>query len=105
MLSLLLTNYYQSGAIPIVGGGFDASIGKAEAGDDVNTFGGSGIGRRNARRQLLIQWILENGFLVQNRLDRKLFGEDNWTCCKAFDSCLVHKNLIFTNPKLIIMDS
>ena len=32
------------------------------------------------------------------------FGEV-FGAVKAFDSCLVHINLIFTNPKLIIMDS
>ena len=79
LLNLLLANCRQSGAIPIIGGDFNASIGEAQAGDDVNTFGNSGIGRRNARGQLLMQWVLENGLLVQNRLDHKLLGEDSWT--------------------------
>ena len=105
LLNLLLTNCRQSGAIPIIGGDFNASIGEAQAGEDVNTFGGSGIGRRNARGQLLMQWVLENGFLVQNRLDHKLLGEDSWTCCRTFDSSLVQIDFIFTTPKLIIMDS
>ena len=38
LLNLLLTNCRQSGAIPIIGGDFNASIGEAQAGDDVNTF-------------------------------------------------------------------
>ena len=95
LLDLLLTNCRQSGAIPIIGGDFNASIGEAQA----------GIGRRNARGQLLMQWVLENGLLVQNRLDHKLVGEDSWTCCRAFDSSLVQIDFIFTSPKLIIMDS
>ena len=105
LLNLLLTNCRQSGAIPIIGSDLNASIGEAQAGDDVNTFGGSGIGRRNARGQLLMQWVLENGLLVQNRLDHKLLGEDSWTCCRTFDSSLVQIDFIFPSPKLIIMDS
>ena len=105
LLNLLLANCRQSGAIPIIGGDFNASIGEAQAGDDGNTFGNSGIGRRNARGQLLMQWVLENGLLVQNRLDHKLLGEDSWTCCRTFDSSLVQIDFIFTSPKLIIMDS
>ena len=52
-----------------------------------------------------MQWVLENGLLVQNRLDHKLLGEDSWTCCRTFDSSLVQIDFIFTSPKLIIMDS
>ena len=105
LFSLLLTNCRQSGAIPIIGGDFNASIGEAQSGDDVNSFRRSGIVRRNARGQLLMQWVLEHGMLVQNRLDHKLLGEDSWTCCRAFDACLVQIDYILTSPKLNIMDS
>ena len=105
LFTLLLRNCRQSGAIPIIGGDFNASIGEAQSGDDVNSFGRSGIGRRNALGQLLMQWVLQNGMLVQNRLDHKLLGEDSWTCCRAFDASLVQIDYILTSQKLNIMDS
>ena len=105
LFSSLLRNCQQSGAIPIIGGDFNASIGETQSGDDVNSFGRSGIGRRNARGQLLMQWVLQHGMLVQNRLDHKFLGEDSWTCCRAFDASFVQIDYILTSQKLNILDS
>ena len=40
----------------------------------MNIFGGSRIGRRNARGHWLMQWVFENGLLVKNTLDHKFLS-------------------------------
>ena len=41
----------------------------------MNIFGGSRIGRRNARGHWLMQWVFENGLLVKNTLDHNFFDQ------------------------------
>ena len=50
------------------------ALGAAHTGDDLNTVGGWGFGRCNARRHVLMQWALKDCLLVQNRLGWQMFG-------------------------------
>ena len=75
LLGLPFTNCEQAGAIPITGSDFNASIGKELPSDDFNVFSRGGTGNLNDRDVVLKQWTVQNGLLIQSRLDNALAQE------------------------------
>ena len=92
LLDLLILNAERINAIPILGGDFNAGIGAPQVGDDLSLVGACGNGVRNHRGARMIQWILERGLQVLNRLDSTMAIQESWTCKRAVDGAL---NLIF----------
>ena len=105
LLRLLITNCEQAGAISIIGGDFNASIGTPLPGDDFTVFGRSGTGNRNDRGVMLMQWTVQNGLLIHSRLDNGLAQDEAWTCCRAMDLSLVQLDYILSSPKLSVENS
>ena len=68
LLGILLLNCDHAGAIPIIGGDFNAVIGNPLPGDDMDLLGTCGFGPRNERGWMLVRWVLEHGFFFLSKL-------------------------------------
>ena len=77
LLQVLLDNCVSTGAYPILGGDFNASVSRS---DDVDLVGCFGFGERNAQGMLLAQWVMQNGLYIANRQRPTHQIEDSWTC-------------------------
>ena len=97
-LQLLLDNCRASGAIPIIGGDFNASIGSLLDGEDDDLLGSWGVGQRTGRGRWLVQWILSNGLRVASR---QKIGDttESWTCKRFSDGMFVQIDFILADAK------
>ena len=68
IIDLLLENDRRLGATPLLGGDFNACLGRPLSHDDVDHLGSFGSGDRNARGWMLARWILRHNFQVMNRV-------------------------------------
>ena len=89
LLTLLLEECYRKDMRPIIGGDFNASIGTPQVGDDLTSLGGCGHGRRNARGERMIRWILEHRLQILNRQADEQTQLESWTCCRSRDKVQV----------------
>ena len=97
---MLLVNCDQAGAIPIIGGDFNAVIGNPLPGDDDDLLGTCRFGPRNDRGWMLVRWVLEHGLLIQSRLDRNIRHDDCWTCHRSMDGVRVQMDYILSSVQL-----
>lgn len=67
VLVLLGDNCYHVGAILIVAGDFNASLGSRLSTDDAETFGFCGAGVRNESGWMLSRWVHQTSLIVQSR--------------------------------------
>ena len=95
VLALLLRNCVREGRAPVLGGDFNACIGLAEGYDPVNLLGASGMGERNERGNMLIQFVLEHGLQILNRQMPMSEIYESWTCARNLDGALVQIDFIF----------
>ena len=97
-LQSLLDNCRASGAIPIIGGDFNASIGPLLDGEDDDLLGSWGVGQRTGRGRWLVQWILSNGLRVASRHN---IGDttESWTCKRFSDGKFVQIDFILADAK------
>ena len=51
------------------------------------------------------QWTVQDGVLIQSRLDNRLAQDEAWTCCRAMDLSLVQLDYILSSPKLSVENS
>ena len=100
LLDLLILNAERTNAIPILGGDFNAAIGAPQVGDDLSLIGACGNGVRNHRGARMIQWILERGLQVLNRLDSTMAIQESWTCKRAVDGALVQLDFLLANLRV-----
>ena len=103
LLDLLILNAERTNAIPILGGDFNAAIGAPQVGDDLSLIGACGNGVRNHRGARMIQWILERGLQVLNRLDSTMAIQESWTCKRAVDGALVQLDFLLANLRVRVM--
>ena len=106
ILQLLLDNCRANGAVPILGGDFNASIGILLGGpgdedDDVDLLGAWGLGCRNERGTWFVQWILSNGLRVASRQKHVDFA-DSWTCKRSSDGNFVQIDFILSDAKVFV---
>ena len=106
ILQLLLDNCRANGAVPILGGDFNASIGillggPGDENDDVDLLGAWGLGCRNERGTWFVQWILSNGLRVASRQKHVDFA-DSWTCRRSSDGNLVQIDFILSDAKVFV---
>ena len=101
--ALLIFNAERTNAIPILGGDFNAAIGAPQVGDDLSLIGACGNGVRNHRGARMIQWILERGLQVLNRLDSTMAIQESWTCKRAVDGALVQLDFLLANLRVRVM--
>ena len=99
LLDLLILNAERINAIPIHGGDFNAAIGAPQVGGDLSLVGGV----RNHRGARMIQWILERGLQVLNRLDSTMAIQESWTCKRAVDGALVQLDFLLPNLRVRVM--
>ena len=93
-------NCDHAGAIPIIGGDFNAVIRNPLPGDDMDLLGTCGFGPRNHRGWVLVKWVLEHGLFIQTRLDRNVRHEDSWTCQRSMDGMRVQMDYILSSVQL-----
>ena len=106
ILQLLLDNRRANGAVPILGGDFNASIGILLGGpgdedDDVDFLGAWGLGCRNERGTWFVQWILSNGLRVASRQKHVDFA-DSWTCKRSSDGNFVQIDFILSDARVLV---
>ena len=89
LLDLLLRTCVREGRIPLLGGDFNACIGLAEGYDLVDLIGACGMGERNERGNMLMQFVLEHGLQILNRQLPMSQIHENWTCARSLDGALV----------------
>ena len=77
-LSEIVAEARKAGRRVLLGGDFNAVVGQRRAGDSECHIGEYGLGERNDRGHLLLQWAVEEGFVLANTLYRKL-PEKRWT--------------------------
>ena len=99
-LGMLLLSCDHAGAIPIIGGGFNAVIGNLLPGDDSHLLGTCGCGPRNDRGWMLVRWVLEDGLSIQSRLDRNIRHDDSWTCQRSMDGVPVQMDYTLSSLQL-----
>ena len=93
-LSVLISRCVREGATPLVAGDFNASIRRAHPHDEIEFLGFCGCGHRNAGGWSLIDWVLGNGLLIQNRMDTTMNNDASWTCHRSFDGALVQLDFV-----------
>ena len=82
ILSLFLDAERGTNSVILLGGDFNAKLGRLQASDDSNHVGPFGIGSRNDRRSLLARWIMSHNLQLLNRMKG---NHDNWTCERQSD--------------------
>jgi len=82
------------GATPLVAGDFNASIGTAFGQDEIKFLGFCGCGQRKAKGWSLVNSVLGNGLLIQNRMDTAINIDASWTCNRSFDGALVQLDFV-----------
>ena len=105
LLTVLISACVRDGATPLVAGDFNASIGRALPHDEIEFFGFCGCGRRNARGWALIDWVLGNGLLIQNRMDTTMNNDASWTCHRSFDGALVQLDFVVSSSRMTLIRS
>jgi len=100
LIDFLLEDCRTSERIPFVGGDFNASIGLRRPDDDTDALGAYGVGARNARGQLLIEFVLRNGLHILSRQGDAEKNADSWTCRRAMDSALVQIDFLLADFRL-----
>ena len=93
-LNVLISTCVREGATPLVAGDLNASIARALPHDELQFLGFCGCGHRNARGWTLIEWVLGNGLLIQNRMDTTMNNDASWTCHRPFDGALVQLDFV-----------
>ena len=96
LLGILLLNCDHAGAIPIIGGDFNAVIGNPLPGDDMDLLGTCGFGPRNDRGWMLERWVLEHDLFIQTRLDTNIRHDDSWTCQRSMDGMRVQMDYVLS---------
>ena len=105
VLDLLLRNCVREGRVPVLGGDFNACIGLAEGYDPVNLIGACGMGERNERGNMLIQFVLEHGLQILNRQMPMSEIHESWTCARSLDGALVQIDFILADTRFLLMQS
>ena len=100
-LQLLLDNCRANGAIPIIGGDFNASIGSLLDGEADDLLGSWGVGQRSGRGRWLVQWILSNGLRVASR-QKIADTADSWTCKRFSDGMFVQIDFILSDARISV---
>ena len=100
VLTVFISTCVREGATPLVAGDFTASIGRALPHDEIEFFGSCGCGHRNARGWSLIDWVLGNGLLIQNRLDTTMNNDASWTCHRSFAGALVQLDFVVSSSRM-----
>ena len=103
LLTVLISTCVREGATPLVAGDFNASIGRALPHDEIEFLGFRGCGHRNARGWSLIDWVLGNGLLIQNRMDTTMNNDASWTCHRSFDGALVHLDFVVSSSRMTLI--
>ena len=94
LLDLLLDECTYNSILPLLGGDFNARLGACENGDDSAVLGTWGLGRRNARGQLLARWVLQHGLCILSRLETNMPMAESWTCKRVADNALTQLDFI-----------
>ena len=105
LLTALISTCVREGATPLVAGDFNASIGRALPHDEIEFLGFCGCGHRNARGWSLIDWVLGNGLLIQNRMDTTMNNDASWTCHRSFDGALVQLDFVVSSSRMTLIRS
>ena len=105
VLALVGGNCCQAGAVPIVAGDFNASLGSPLWTDDVETLGFCGVGVRNESGWMLSRWVHQTGLIVQNRMDREQPSAAAWTCQRSMDGMLFQIDFILTAARFRLVKS
>ena len=103
LLTVLMSTCVREGATPLVAGDFNASIGRALPHDEIEFLGFCGCGHRNARGWSLIDWVLGNGLLIQNRMDTTMNNDASWTCHRSFDGALVQLDFVVSCSRMTLI--
>ena len=98
---LLLDNCRANGAIPIIGGDFNASIGSLLDGEDDDLLGSWGVGQRSGREKWFVQWILSNGLRVASR-QKIADTAESWTCRRFSDGMFVQIDFILSDVRISV---
>ena len=75
----------REGRIPLLGDGFNACIGLAEGHDPVDLIAACGMGERNERGNMLMQFVLEHGLQILNRQLPMSQVHEGWTCARSLE--------------------
>ena len=105
LLNVLMSACMREGATPLVAGDFNASIGRALPHDEVEFLGSCGCGHRNARGWSLVDWVLGNGLVIQNRMDTTMNNDASWTCHRSFDGALVQLDFVVSSSRMTLVRS
>ena len=105
LLNLLLRTCVREGRIPLLGGDFNACIGLAEGYDLVDLIGACGMGERNERGNMLMQFVLEHGLQILNRQLPMSQIHESWTCARSLDGALVQIDFLVADTRLELLQS
>ena len=94
LVDLLLDECTYNSILPLLGGDFNARLGACENGDDSAVLGTWGLGRRNARGQLLARWVLQHFLSILSRLETNMPMAESWTCKRVADNALTQLDFI-----------
>ena len=83
----------------------NACIGLVEGYDPVNLIGACGMGERNERGNMLIQFVLEHGLQILNRQMPMSEIHESWTCARSLDGALVQIDFILADTRFLLMQS
>lgn len=75
----------------MLGGDFHVSIGPVASFEPVEVVGAGSAGERNEPGDSLVQFVLEEGFMI---LSRQGPARNYWTCCRSLDGALVQLDFI-----------
>ena len=105
LLTVRMSACMREGATPLVAGDFNASIGRALPHDEVEFLGSRGCGHRNARGWSLVDCVLGNGLVIQNRMDTTMNNVASWTCHRSFDGALVQLDFVVSSSRMTLVRS
>ena len=105
LLDLMLRTCVREGRIPLLGSDFNACIGLAEGYDLVDLIGACGMGERNERGNMLMQFVLEHGLQILNRQLPMSQIHESWTCARSLDGALVQIDFLIADTRLELLQS
>ena len=105
LLTVFMSACMREGATPLVAGDFNASMGRALPHDEVEFLGSCGCGHRNARGWSLVDWVLGNGLVIQNRMDTTMNNNASRTCHRSFDGALVQLDFVVSSSRMTLVRS
>ena len=85
----------------MLGGDFNACIGLAE----VELIGACGMGERNERGNMLMQFVLEHGLQILNRQMPMSEIHESWTCARSLDGALVQLDFLTADTRFELLQS